>query len=291
MTYTYIADYAPEGAGSMIQREVYAYLLALNDTASFVRTPFQIEYRHELDLHASHLCNSVWNLYFDFMNNSDRTVLSTLVSAHNCRNISFVESKNRIDRLPQSTWKSCLEIFRLQFNLHNKLLLDQIRSNTSSKVQIGLHIRNYSAADTQIGAQSLPWEIYSVDYRKFGIKLNNPIFYANLYTSFVVHILAEHKIHYDNVGVNIYSTGNPEDFALLLYQLKRKNISSTLFLNRPSYQDFMEMVTCDYLILAKSSFSYLASLCASSTKYIRNGFRVRLPYDVNILNDDIALAF
>ena len=45
------------------------------------------------------------------------------------------------------------------------------------------------------------------------------------------------------------------------------------------------MIEADYLIMAQSSFSYLASFINRGSKYIRNGFRHVLPADVTIIKD------
>ena len=45
------------------------------------------------------------------------------------------------------------------------------------------------------------------------------------------------------------------------------------------------MINADHLILAQSSFSYLASFINRGKKYIRNGFRQHLPYDVEVIKD------
>jgi len=194
MIYTYIADCAPDGAGSMLQREIYAYLLSLLDNASFARSPLQIDYRHESNVKAMHLSNFAWNGFFEFMNNHKAASYISTQTRNKYCSISFDKSKNRIEHLSPKTWHNCIHDFRANFQKHNLGSIQNVRSKNERVTQISLHIRNYSAADTQIGLESLPWEIFSVDYSKFNVPLNNPMYYSNFYVSLILKIISTYKI-------------------------------------------------------------------------------------------------
>lgn len=55
--------------------------------------------------------------------------------------------------------------------------------------------------------------------------------------------------------------------------------------------DFMLLLEADALIMAHSSFSWLAAFFNENEKYIRRGFRHLLPYDVHEFNDVIAFKY
>ena len=52
--------------------------------------------------------------------------------------------------------------------------------------------------------------------------------------------------------------------------------------------DFIEMINSDYLVLAQSSLSYLASFLHTGPKFIREGFRFFTISDTIIMNDNIV---
>ena len=64
-----------------------------------------------------------------------------------------------------------------------------------------------------------------------------------------------------------------------------------LLLNRYAYDDFMLLLEADALIMAHSSFSWLAAFFNENEKYIMRGFRHLLPYDVHKFNDVIAFKY
>lgn len=279
----------PEGAGSMLQREIYAYFSSRLSNDIFVRTPYQIDTAHETSILACHLSNHIWQQTFSFLGEvRDDNTLSDLDGEWEIADVDFAASRRTIFALTEDSWASLLWDFRRIFLDHNSENRRKICTISSEDWNVALHLRNYSKGDTQLGLKSLPWEIFSEDYSRFGIRNNNHHFYPNLYAACIIRLLGARESHKPPF-VSIYSTGNIEDFDLLAYQLRAKLIPFRLCIDRPSYTDLYDLTFSDEVILAKSSFSYLVALCSTSRKHMRGHFPIRLPPDVTSICDTDAL--
>lgn len=286
--YTFFSNGLIDGAGSMLQREIYAYFFSRLSNDIFVRTPYQIDTTHETSFVARHLSNLIWRQTFSFLGEMRDDKVANLECECDVANVDFETSRRTILALAEDSWANLLLDFRRSFATHTSDNRRKICTISTDNWNVALHLRNYSKGDTQLGLDSFPWEIFSEDYSKFGIRNNNHRFYSNLYAACIIRLLAASEC-YKSPFVSIYSTGRIEDFDLLAYQLCAKHIPFRLCINRPSYTDFYDLTFSDEVILAKSSFSYLTALCSTSKMWMRGDFRIRMPPDVSSIHDTFAL--
>ena len=289
MIYTYKPEFLDsEGAGSIIQREIYAYFLSKNDKAEFVRTPIQLNIRHEPRDKRLHYASYMWENMFSFLGPFEDQYIWNKgqdVAKRNPKGISIRYAKEIIDRISQNRFDTLCRELSADFNKHNVKLLRESHSKFSYDSSIALHLRNYSIGDTQLGEKSLPWEIFSEDY---GLANQNNIFYAHFYASLCKEIAIHNNLN--NPKVNIYSTGNLDSFSYIKWLLNKMGMEVKITINEPSYIDFIDLVSHKYIIGAKSSFSYLVALCTTNKMYIRDKFRMRMPSSITRILDDQILS-
>ena len=285
--YTYIpeADFQ-EGAGSIFQREILARLVAINDGIPFVRHYQLCNPAHEGSLNSRHIAAYVWNNIFSISNEIPLDMYINGIGS-NIRNIKFQDAQNTLSNMNTKQFDNLVSEFRDQFIFHNKDLILDCRMKFSGQHSIGLHLRNYSSGDSQIGEMSLPWEIFSEDY---GLPNQNNMFYAHYYSAICFAIKREHAAFQSEFPLYIYSTGELNDFRYICNFLSRLGFQPKLHLNRPSYMDFIELISHTHMVCAKSSLSYIAGLCSRSLKYARKkGNRFLYTSDTILVEDNIVL--
>lgn len=279
-----------EAAGSLYQREVLAYLISLNSSFKFIRSRLLFYKKHNPKIRIRQ-----FDSLFKFFNNiklpnseyESVTVLNKKLIKKDKKiyNIPFHISEKIIANLSVKRRDYLIKKFRKQFWNNNK----KIKQRKNS-FNIVLHIRNKSKGDVIKGDSSLPYQLFSHDYK---LPNNNPIFYKNWYLAVVNKILRENP-RFKNATVYICSTGRNSDFKDLFFELS-KICKIKKIINIDEFETFKIMINADHLVLAQSSFSYLASLINNKKKYIRNGFRHPLPSDIQILNDysflDISYSY
>jgi hypothetical protein len=123
--------------------------------------------------------------------------------------------------------------------------------------------------------------LYDYDYK---LPTYNKIFFNKWYISLVKKIIKKNNLKERKFKIILCSVGKQESFIDLINGLKSFG-NVELYLNKDDFSTFMLMINAKYLILAHSSFSYLASLINTGEKYIRNQFRHPLPFDVQIIKD------
>jgi hypothetical protein len=286
--FTYLPETdTKEGCGSLFQREIYAYLVSLREGGNFIRSNLSPYSLHEPCFISMHTASCIWNSLFSF--NSALPYKEYIINTppYGLTPISYKQSCDYLGNLKVETVQYLLSTFRRQFWAHNACLINDAKEKFSESISVALHLRNYSPGDTQMGVKSLPWEIFSEDY---GLRNENKIFYAHFYASLCSRILRKYPKGKRPATVFIYSTGERQSFEYLLYMFSRLKINVQLHLNRPSYIDFLELITADHLVCAKSSFSHLAALCSHSPKYARkHGNRFPTWIDVMLCADDNIL--
>ena len=279
-----------EAAGSLYQREVLAYLVSLNNSFKFIRSKLFFYKKHNPNINIKKFDN-----LFKFFNNikflnSKYKIFIVLNEASikkdkKIYNIPFHISEKIIANLNVKRRDYLIKKFRKQFWSKNK----KIKQKTNY-LNIVLHIRNKSKGDIIKGDSTLPYQLFSHDYK---LPNNNPVFYKNWYISVVNKILRENP-KFKKVIVSVCSTGESLDFKDLFFELS-KICKIKKIINIDEFETFKTMINADHLVLSQSSFSYLASLINNKKKYIRNGFRHPLPTDVEILKDhnllNISYAF
>ncbi len=279
---------AGEGAGSLFQREVFAYLVARHLRYEFVRFNNSLYTGHEIQSNLSADTERGWAALFSFLGepgvSSDRVQLLTELSEISVPladdflwSIPFEVSYPFIARLDPSLRAKLIEQLRKEFwgNLPSAYVRHAEHLRTERYV--ALHIRNRSRGDVVHGLETFPWQCFSVDY---GLLNNNPRFYANFYAKLIMKICEKHNIK----QVRVFSTGDHADFWRLMKFLEPYN--ARLFLNRSSHLDFFELANADALVMAHSSFSWLAALINVNHVYVRSGFRHFVPANATVIEDD-----
>lgn len=252
-----------EGAGSMYQREVMTLLAALITKCGFYRTQNKLSSNHYLDEnYDSHVAG--WNQILSFLDhfseeNPDETDLVF---------VTFDEVLAIIESAEDRDFSRAIATLRNHVTVNTK---------NRERLKITLHMRAKSRGDVLLGFDSLPYEYVDQDY---GLPRDNPEYYSRLYVSLLNSIAGSSR----DVDCFVCTTADPIFTRKFLKDVK-KNV--TLHLDqRPDYQDFMHMIDCDVLVMAKSSLSYLASFLNTNKKYIRKNYRHRLPPDTNIFFDE-----
>lgn len=122
---------------------------------------------------------------------------------------------------------------------------------------------------------SNPWQLFTINYGSFLNKSIQENYYKGLLLK-IIKIIEETRVGYK---IFIISQGNIEDFNAF------SDIPNTsIQLNNYAPDDFWHFVNADIFIMAKSSFSYLASLLNNNIKIINSEFRHYLPNETIILD-------
>ncbi len=269
-----------EAIGSLYQREILAYLVSLKLNFYFKRSKLFYYKKHNPKFKILK-----FNKLFKFLNNSK--LIKNNYQTVDVKSLNFVNQNNILYNLPfhisekiisNTNFKDknfIINKLRKHFWFYNKKIKN--KKNFKSLV---LHIRNKSKGDVIFGDNTLPYQIYSYNYK---LPNNNPSFYTDWYVALVRKILNENKTS-KKIKIFICSTGKTRDFREL-YNRLNKICETKLWLNKDEFKTFKKMITADHLVLSQSSFSYLASLISKGKKYIRNGFRHPLSQDVQIIKD------
>ena len=269
-----------EAIGSLYQREVLAYLVSLKLNFYFKRSKLFYYKKHNPKLKISK-----FHKLFYFFNNFK--LLKKNYETVNIESLNFIYKNNILYNLPFHISEKVIS----NTNLKNKnLIINKFRKNFweyNKKIKkknnfksLVLHIRNKSKGDIIFGDNTLPYQIFSYNYK---LPNNNPNFYTNWYVALVKKILKENKTS-KKIKIFICSTGKTKDF-MKLYNRLNKICETEFWLNKDEFKTFEKMITADYFVMSQSSFSYLASLVSKGKKYIRNGFRHPLSQDVQIIKD------
>lgn len=265
MTITYRHSLSGEGAGSMYQREVMTLLAALISHQEFYRTENHLSRDHYLESeYESHVVG--WNSVLKFLNSFS---IGEPEIDDDLRFMTFQQVMSIIDAAEDEHFAQALSRIRQQLKSNGEI---------RAKPKITIHLRGKSRGDVLLGFDSLPYEYVDHDY---GLPCDNPDYYSRLYTRLLNVVAADAGCEIDVV---VCSSAN-----VLFLQNFFRGLDGEINLHiasRPDYEDFKHMVDCDLLIMAKSSLSYLASMLNPNEKYIRKGYRHRLPPDVTIFNDE-----
>jgi hypothetical protein len=278
---TYKNTRPAEGYGSILQRELFAFILALDLNLPFVRVKNNFYPKHEPSHVSFNKANRDWNSLFKFMGPFSREI-----KIKNCLNLQEIYSSigNEIFSVD---FDISFTYFKKLPESKKKFYINLIRKKVAvkkSKNILALHLRNISKGDTLRNIyNSFPYQLFSYDYK---IKNNNNKFYTSLYFNIVKNISHKNKID----KILIFSTGKLSDFSEIINYLN--DIAPVeISLNNYSYEDFKKMISAEYLVMSHSSFSWLASILSNGKKFIRKGFRHELPYDVISMNDFIVKDF
>jgi hypothetical protein len=284
ITYSQSEREHTEGVGSLYQRELLAYLISLFFNSKFERSILFFYKKHNKNIFIKK-----FDQLFDFFGKKkNKNIYSLIKQVKNINelkknkfiyNLPFHLSEKLFSKFSFKKRKELINKFRKEFWEFNKKNL--IKKKDKKYNTIVLHIRNRSKGDVIFGELTFPYQIFSYDYN---LPDHNPIFYSNWYLSLVKKIIIEKKLFNKKIKIYICSTGLFSDFSYLYNKLK-KIAPTKLFLNKEEFRTFRLMIEADYLIMAQSSFSYLASFINRGSKYIRNGFRHVLPADVTIIKD------
>jgi hypothetical protein len=288
---TYVNTLNKEGAGSLYQRELFAYLYAKLKGYSYVRVKNEYFLGHEpIDANQYSVQNE-WEQFFGFFGD----FVGELNSFLDIRREEDFDSRSKyLNSLDFNfSYESIASLKPLvRANLIRDLRATAIetigKASLISLIKIkepylGVHIRNQSKGDVVVGLAGLPWQYFNVDY---GLRNQNPIFYSRLYAAMIQHACLENKLN----RVRIYSVGSENDF-IYLRSLLPLTLNLEILLNRDSFSDFQELVGASAMIMSHSSFSWLATFFNSGPCYVREGFRHFLPPNVTVIRDQIVPGF
>jgi hypothetical protein len=269
-----------DGFGGQYQRVILAYLYACFNKRKFLRSKLFFNKRNVNLFYVNKFTK-----IFNFIGKEKKLIIDK--SNKKFYKNKFVKNKNKI--LNISFKKSQLFLSNLT-TLENKKIFLNFRkkfwkSNNIFRTHdncIVIHIRNFRKKyDSIYGVESITYQLYDYDYK---LPTYNKIFFNKWYISLVKEIIKKKNLKGKKLKIILCSVGKQECFIDLISGLKSFG-KVELYLNKDDFSTFMLMINAKYLILAHSSFSYLASLINTGEKYIRNQFRHPLPFDVQIIKD------
>ncbi len=267
--------------GAILQIEVLAYIMSLYYKKPFLRGKiFFIDkiYTPKKEI-------KKFNALFDFFgkklnridnikNIYDHNDLKSINDGF-IYNISYKTTQNFIKNLTKHENENIFLEFRKKFWFFNKKKKNKIKT-------IVIHVRNYiKNHDDNYGSVSIQYQYFNHDYK---LPTYNKKFFELWFVSIVKEIVKSENLKKNKFRIFLCSAGEKADFDEIVSKLKMiGNIQ--LFINKSSFSTFKIMINANYLILSQSAFSYLASLINDGKKYIRNGYRSHLPFDVRIIKD------
>ena len=281
ITFKYLQNPHAAGIGSVLQGEILANLVSIYLKFPFQRIGYFFYYK------SSKKNKRKWEFIFRYYKNKDNYnehCIKEVTSINNISkknkfiyNIPFKISESFLKSISSKEKERITNVFRKKFWKYNKKL-----SIKNKKIKnIVLHLRNITRYDTIINWDSYGYEYFSYDYK---LPNQNTLFYTSWYSDLVKTIIKKNKLTKKNVKIVICTTGKKKSFENLIKKLS-KFTNVELRINENAFEDFKYLINADYLILGKSSFSYIASFINKRQKFIRNGFRHILPYDVKIVKD------
>ena len=264
-----------EGAGSLYQDYIAAWIMsrALGIGYGHIRP----EYVHHAESDPEYV--EKWEQMFGFLAatsvRSGFPVVSLEVQKPISPNLSYVlSSAKRFVDLNRPKFERVKNDLRQNFFQYVKYSPKKVLWDSSKKFKIALHLRNANRND-EVLPYSLPWELFTYNY---GPNQNHQ-FYSRYYSTILNKIKDE--LGHENVDIHVFSQGDAKDFEEIVAT------GATLHLDEVDALDsFWHFVHADVLVMAKSSFSYLACLLNPNVKIIRNCFRHYLPSEVAIVDDD-----
>lgn len=281
ITYSQSKREYSEGIGSLFQRELLAYIVSIILKVNFKRSKLFFYTRHN-NIYYSKKIYKLFNFFGDQLNNV------SLININNTKLIN--KKKNFVYNLPLKT----TEKFFRNLDKKNKIRIVQYlrkkfwkKNNFIFKKNcIVLHLRNYSKGDNVLFTRSkiersFPYQIFSFDYN---IPNQNFEFYTKFYVELVRKVVSDNKLKKKKLKIYLCSTGQEKDFQKIKQELSKIG-KFRLLLNYNEYKTLKLMICAQFLILAQSSFSYLASFLNLGKKYIRNSYRSPLPLDVIFVKD------
>ena len=266
--------------GALLQKEVLAYLLSLHYKKFFLRGKIFFnkiynpkkevkEFNNLFKFFGKKLIKT--NKIKDISNYNDLEFINDQFTY----NISYETSQRFIKSLSIEDNKKLFLEFRKRFWFFNK----KIKNNRKTIV---VHIRNYiNNYDMIYGPESIQYQLFNHDYK---LPTYNKKFFTLWFISAVQKIIKTERLKNNRFKIILCSAGVKADFNEIIYKLKKIG-QVQLFVNKSIFSTFKIMINADYLILSQSAFSYLASLINDGKKYIRNGYRSHLPFDVSIIKD------
>jgi hypothetical protein len=270
--------------GAILQKEVLAYLLSLYYKKKFFRgkifysdkifTPKKEVKKFDnlfkfLGERVSKLTRS--NKIKDISNYNDLKSLNDEFTY----NITYKTSQHFIKNLTTEDNKEIFLEFRKRFWVFNRKVKNKEKT-------IVVHIRNYiNNHDNNYGSESIQYQYFNHNYK---LPTYNKEFFTLWFVSMVQKIIKTERLKKNKFKIILCSAGIKADFSEIENKLKKIG-KLQLFINKSSFTTFKIMINADYLILSQSAFSYLASLINEGKKYIRNGYRSYLPFDVKIIKD------
>ena len=292
--YTFINLLKNEGAGSLLQRELFAYFAAQIMKVEFIGFPNEFMIGHEPNYISKDKLNSDWGLirqkigdYVDKKIDLEKIIYVNSINALNLETSKYILSTDL--KLFSIDFNLSHEIFSTQSKLVQQELVNNFRKKFNSNYNfergdyIAMHLRCCSKADDVFGIDTLPWQHFNVDY---GIHNNNPKFYFRLYRGLLRKILTKSRKKIRQ-KLRVYSTCSEADLEIFLESLA-DDFEVELIINGYSFDDFLDLSTANVLIAAHSSFSWLALFLNPNETYIRSGFRHILPHNTIKFDDTVA---
>ena len=296
--FTYFHQLSSEGAGSLLQREIFAYFAAEIMGYEFVGISNEFMLGHEPNHITKEKLNRDWgslrNCIGNYIDKNQINIQNIVsISSISClsKAINYYSSLDEVFYL-NINYDISHKIFKNQSDIIKAKLVNNFRTkifnklNLDSKNYVALHIRCCSKADEVFGVDTLPWQHFNKDY---GLHNNNQEFYHRLYRGVLFKIVKNFPKDI-RPKLNIYSTCNSNELDIFCDSLK-DNFDVKLVLNGYSFDDFIALSSAKILISAHSSFSWMASFINPNCSYIRSGFRHELPYNTVAFFDKDAVDY
>ncbi len=252
-------DLKTEGAGSLYQRYLFAFLYSVLCKKQYTYVEQKIYEGHYIEQEYEEIV-TLWKKIFSFLHVNIKT------KSLKASEVSFELAYQKISELAQNEREKLLEAARAAFNYSVKEA-NLLPAMKLDRYVIAIHLRGFGSGDIDwFENYTFPWQYFNKDY---GLPDNNPGYYAKLYANIVNKVFAECK---DKVKIlHIHTTINQLDLEYFL-GLIAGDVKVVIIADSAPIA-FLDLVYADVLIASHSSFSWLASLLRTKVTYIRADFR------------------
>lgn len=281
-TLSIVFDNKTEGAGSVYQHLLSAWIISRHIGYDYYHRKPNYVHHKEGDTFGDD-----WERIFHFLEMTSCAEVTKPVqkikSLMNCNEINKNFSYDvsfMIKALDKIMHHCNLNELRDNFYQYMQYKPKQMLWKNENTIRICLHLRNSNKNDVLFGNQTLPWEVFSMNYN---VPNQNHEFYKKYYTNMLVQLRYIFMKRGKNVEFHIFSQGDPKIFNCF------EEIGGFVHLDEVSATDsFWHFLYADVFVMGKSSFSLLAGLLNRNIKIMRNYFRVTLPKETIFLNDDLC---
>lgn len=256
-----------EGIGAMVQYQLFTYALSRIFKVGYFFEPFKrIQHYQYFDVSQEDFCLDI-NNFFNFPSELEKKEELDVIDVKLDDNL-----KKLIDKFSSSNKKiifnikddnfmriidskiTIIEKLNILNNISERIqLTEKLRYFQNDEFNISIHIRRKTKTD----CCSSPMREYFQEDSK------------NKITNILQQTIEKFGKTNNKIMINVYSQGNENDFDFIKNKFKT---NTRLHIEQYPIISLYHMIHSDVLIMANSSFSYIAHLLSKNITLVRNSF-------------------